>query len=621
MKKLFLAVLLAVTCSFYVTAKEYDVIVAGAGTGGLGAAIQAARMGCNVLLTEETDWIGGQMTAAGVGTMDEGTPKIRQHGIYQEFCNLIDNYYNKIGKKTGTSYYSVINMAMEPSVGQKVLYQMIENVNKSGKGHIDVLLYSKVKEVMKEGNRINGIKLESGLSGNKNYENITCKVLIDATEYGDVIPLTGAKYRIAKHVSDKIDYTSKVQDFTWTAIIKEYKDRIPDSLRLLKAPKGYDAYKRHLSYIQPYANDGYNVYANPTSWNTVAHYRGLPNSGTKGMDEYTTKTELNIAQNDVPVNVGDCEYPELRWKKDIELRIKTLCLIYYIQNELGLNWSVDTSEGYDTPYNRRITKRMVDENPELKAYQAILNHFPIMPYVRESRRIVGLHTLISSEIDRTIGPVPFEDAISINDYPEDLHGSKRPVDMDIDIDPGRNTAAEAHDWFSRTGPFQVPFRSFIPEEIDGFLAAEKNISQSRLVNGATRLQPSTMLNGQAVGNIAALAIKYGVDPRQIPPVLVQCEQLNAGAPLHTKFIYDLIIGTETWKAAQLCLVHGILKLDGDGKFYAQDTISKEDISKIIENKKLNKLIIPKGIITRADFARIYKDYLIGEALNNISSKK
>lgn len=615
-KKLLIAVWI-VLLAFNVKGKNFDVIVAGGGTGGFGAAIQAARMGCEVLLIEETDWIGGQMTAAGVCTMDEGTNSIRQHGIYQEFCKIADNYYSLMGKKTGTCYYNVRNFAMEPFVGQKILYEMIQNVNKNEKGHIDVLLYSKINEVLKEGNRINGIKLEYGLPGNKKFEKINCKVLIDATEYGDVIPLTGAKYRIAKHVSGKINYASKVQDFTWTAIIKEYMDGIPDSLRLLQTPKGYDTYKKHLSYIKRYANDGYNVYSNPTSWNTVAHYRGLPNSETLGIDEYTTKTELNIAQNDVPVTVGDCQDPTLRWKKDIDLRVKTLCLLYYIQNELGLKWSVDTSEGYDTPYNRWITKRMVDEYPELKPYKTVLNYFPVMPYVRESRRIVGLHTLISSEINRIKGPVSFEDAISINDYPEDLHGSKLPQDMDIDIDPEANSAAESHDWFTRTGPFQVPFGSFIPEKIDGFLAAEKNISQSRLVNGATRLQPSTMLNGQAVGNIAALAVKYGVEPREIPPVLVQWEQLNAGAPLHPKFIYDVIPGTEIWKAAQLCLVHGLLKLDEDNKFYPQDTVSKDEIVKILETKNINKLIIPNGIITRAEFARIFKDYLLKEAMKKI----
>src|SRR5687768_9997628 len=60
---------------------RYDVVIAGAGTGGCGAAIQAAQLGASVLLLEETDYIGGQMNAAGVTSMDEGGTLVRDRGI------------------------------------------------------------------------------------------------------------------------------------------------------------------------------------------------------------------------------------------------------------------------------------------------------------------------------------------------------------------------------------------------------------------------------------------------------------------------------------------------------------------------------------------------------------
>ena len=44
---------------------DYDIIIAGGGTGGISAAIQASRMGVNVLVVEPTSWLGGQATAAG----------------------------------------------------------------------------------------------------------------------------------------------------------------------------------------------------------------------------------------------------------------------------------------------------------------------------------------------------------------------------------------------------------------------------------------------------------------------------------------------------------------------------------------------------------------------------
>ena len=48
-----------------------DVLVVGGGTGGIAAALAAARAGRRVCLLEETDWIGGQLTAQGVSALDE----------------------------------------------------------------------------------------------------------------------------------------------------------------------------------------------------------------------------------------------------------------------------------------------------------------------------------------------------------------------------------------------------------------------------------------------------------------------------------------------------------------------------------------------------------------------
>ena len=69
---------------------QYDVVVAGAGAGGITAAIQAARMGADVLVIEESPWIGGQMTAAGVTTMDDMSNQ--RSGIYREFIRSIEEF-------------------------------------------------------------------------------------------------------------------------------------------------------------------------------------------------------------------------------------------------------------------------------------------------------------------------------------------------------------------------------------------------------------------------------------------------------------------------------------------------------------------------------------------------
>src|SRR6185436_9390618 len=113
------------------------------------------------------------------------------------------------------------------------------------------------------------------------------------------------------------------------------------------------------------------------------------------------------------------------------------------------------------------------------------------------------------------------------------------------------------------GPFQVPFEVFIPEKIDGLLPAEKNLSQSRLANGATRLQPVTMLTGQAAGAIAALAVKQGVQPRALRPLQVQQALLESGCTLIQRWYADVPWGTAIWRATQALSLYEIMDRPGE----------------------------------------------------------
>jgi len=73
-----------------------------------------------------------------------------------------------------------------------------------------------------------------------------------------------------------------------------------------------------------------------------------------------------------------------------------------------------------------------------------------------------------------------------------------------------------------------------------FLAGEKSIAVSHIVNGCTRLQPVVMLMGQALGAYAALATGDGKAPRNVPVDRVQDRLLDAGCPLY--ILYDVPAG-------------------------------------------------------------------------------
>src|SRR5205823_9990411 len=73
-----------------------DVAIIGASVGGCAAALAALRNGMRVVLTEETDWIGGQLTSQGVPPDEH--PWIEQFGCtrsYRDYRNAVRQYYRR----------------------------------------------------------------------------------------------------------------------------------------------------------------------------------------------------------------------------------------------------------------------------------------------------------------------------------------------------------------------------------------------------------------------------------------------------------------------------------------------------------------------------------------------
>jgi hypothetical protein len=107
------------------------------------------------------------------------------------------------------------------------------------------------------------------------------------------------------------------------------------------------------------------------------------------------------------------------------------------------------------------------------------------------------------------------------------------------------------------------------------LAAEKNISQTRLVSGATRLQPITMMVGQGAGALAALAVQKKVTPREVKVEDVQRVLVNAGAVLSQYSFTDMpAIGTPQWQAVQLVSARGMLAGTGNETFGINDILTR-----------------------------------------------
>ena len=99
----------------------YDVVVAGGGTGGTAAAIEAARDGAHTLVVEPTPWLGGMLTAAGVSAID-GNYRLRG-GLFGEFTDsLAARYGGYEALKSGW----VSNILFNPAVGAEILRNMAD---------------------------------------------------------------------------------------------------------------------------------------------------------------------------------------------------------------------------------------------------------------------------------------------------------------------------------------------------------------------------------------------------------------------------------------------------------------------------------------------------------------
>jgi hypothetical protein len=538
-------------------ATRYDVIVAGAGTAGWAAAIQAARLGASVLLLEESDWIGGQMSAAAVTTMDEqgcwDKFPVRERGLYKEFHESITNYYYTYDKDPYRAYYSwpiQQEGGYEPKVTRATLYAFIANERAQGRT-LDLATDTTVTAVAKTGDRITGVTIANGAT--RKEQDIACKVLVEATEYGDILPLAQVPYRLGISKSDNLDPEGPVQSHTWLAVIREYPRGLPAHLRISEPPPGYNPnrYKKTQLYGRLIWGAPGKDYKGPRTYRVLLAWRGMadidsPSTGLATENRHT-QAGLNGGYQDYPVNVRAIEDIQARRDAERDGIYRTLSIVYYLQ-QLGLNWGLAEDEGYNTPCNRRM---MAARNlrPDLLP---LAQYLPTHPYVRECRRAIGLYTLKTADMGRFENAKHFHNSVAMGDYFMDIDHGKTAAFIEKDLD-SQGPAREG-------GPFQIPFEVFIPKNTDGLVLAEKNISQSRIVNGATRLQPSTMLDGQAAGAIAAHAALNNIQPRAVNPIAVQASLLAARANLIQRWHEDVPHGSPLWWATQLLSLHKVIDL-------------------------------------------------------------
>lgn len=131
--------------------------------------------------------------------------------------------------------------------------------------------------------------------------------------------------------------------------------------------------------------------------------------------------------------------------------------------------------------------------------------------VRETRHVVGEYTLAHDDV---AGAGRFEDSIGCGAWPEEMHWK------------GKGTE---YVWLEPGAYYQMPYRMLQAKEFDNLLVAGRCVSATPEALASTRVIGSSMVQGQAAGTAAALAVQQGVSPKDLDPALLQKTLSEAGA--------------------------------------------------------------------------------------------
>lgn len=461
----------------------------------MAAAQSLADKGLRVILTEETDWLGGQLTSQAVPPDEH--PWIESMGCtarYRDFRNQVRHYYRahreltteaKRNRRLNPGGGWVSHLCFEPAIGAQILAQSLIGTD------VQVLL-----QTVPVSAKVNGDNVESVTVKNKETGSLSCinaKFFLDATEIGDLLPMTGTEYRIGAesksqtgepHALDGNPEPDNVQGITWCAILS-YD---PSGDHTIPKPEQYDFWREYqpphwpdklLSFKMLHVQRGQEVDFPLFSddWFNLFAYRQIihPNHFSLPVQAATC---MNWPMNDYALgSILDVSEEELKMHLH-GARQLTLSMIYWMQVEQGF--------------------------PGLKLRPDLTgtcDGLAKAPYIRESRRIIAKHTVCEQDV-----------AAYTNEGCQFAPEMPCPVGIGayrIDLHPSTNGAPTID---TSTLPFQIPLGSLIPQRMKNILPAGKNIGVTHITNGCFRLHPIEWNIGEVAGLLALQCLESDLEP-------------------------------------------------------------------------------------------------------------
>lgn len=522
---------------------DADLLVVGGNESAVAAAVQACRLGVSrVVLVNDIDWLGGQFSSEGVGAVDEWTTvagkrvAFPRSGMFLEVMSAIE--------KTNTRKYGVSNpgncfcawLTVEPAEAARIFEDLVKPHVKSGRLRVE--RGWEPSEVLRDDNRVGGVRFRK----DKADLTVHAKLTIDASDWGDVIRLSGAKWSAGPDERSRFqepsaperltdDNRREMNPLTWCVTL-----RGSDKDESIAKPAGFDPVRYHgvsRETAKAFAEVGWPkgvARSSVPAFADTVHEKGPYSSP---VNIYTHRRLVDAVHRDRPfteeclfLNWTQQDYPLDRWPKSVADALeasekgaaaKNIVALTPTQrrivfddakrHSLGMLYHLQQVE----PRFRRL--RLTDE-------YGTADRLPPKPYIREGLRLEALSMLREQDL-RTAQTEPGWAKVMPTDgvfgfqFNIDFHPTRRQFLKDAPAGPWATIHTATRNWNTHTDRGTFPLRGLIPIERDGLLGASKNIGVSSIVSSAIRLHGQMMHCGQASATLAFVSLKHGVQPRAI----------------------------------------------------------------------------------------------------------
>ena len=518
--------LLAVPLLAADVALNADIAIIGGSVGGCAAAIAALRSGLRVILSEETEWIGGQLTSQAVPPDEH--PWIEMFGCthsYRSYRNAVRDYYRTHYKLTAEvrarvalnpGNGTVSRLTHEPRVSLAVLTEMLAPYVKNGS--LRILLEHAPLSAVTNGDRVGSVTLHD-LRENL-QRTVTAKYFLDATETGELLPLTKTEFVTGAEARGQTQELhaqpaaspANNQSFTFCFAM----DHLEGEDHTVEKPRDYDRWRTYVPKLDPAWTGpllSWDMCDPKTLGKRAAYFLPNPTGGAEppGLNLWTYRRILaranwepgtyasdislvNWPQNDYWLGDLLTATPEQRQEFLRQGKQLSLALLYWMQTAAP---RPDGKQGWK---GLRLRKDVVGTQDGLAK----------APYIRESRRIKAEFTILEQHVgtdmrtnlvsgEERSSAARFADSVGIGCYRIDLHPTAGGTNY-IDVS---------------SLPFQIPLGALLPERMENLLPACKNIGTTHITNGCYRLHPVEWNIGEAAGALAAQAILTRQTPRAI----------------------------------------------------------------------------------------------------------